>query len=560
MGIGTLIKQNRLAVPSNQREYAWDVQEVTSLLQDFDGAITQSKSYFLGTILLTQSVDGATRPLVADGQQRLATTTILLASIRDYYCNIEEEDLADSIETDFLSEFDRPSKEDVPKLRLNVDDREFFRKRVLCRPNDKERIEESAKSLEELRPSHQKIAQAANLCAEYVAQKTDGQKKQNALARLEEITEFILNSVRVITLVAPDDFSAFIMFETMNDRGVKTTQFDLLKNHLFDMARDRLDEVQHKWARMVAILESGDEPALDYLRYLLIIEYGPTQEKEIMERVRKNIGSRRIAIEFVDKLLDHAQDFVAVFSPETHAKWGDYGANARRHLATIQQDLKVEQIMPLIMAVSNRFSIREAKKAFRLFVSWSVRFLISGGRGGLLDKHYSQKAHLVGQGEIRTAEELTASLMDILPPNGAFHSKFLTATISRGYWARYYLRALELQVKGDPEPELVPNPSEEIITLEHVLPQNPCDDWFIDEEVAIGQYRRLGNLALLQSTSNGEIGNSAFNIKKKAYRNSAFYLTSMIAKEREWGPKQIAKRQKLLADLAVETWPLEFRK
>jgi len=54
--------------------------------------------------------------------------------------------------------------------------------------------------------------------------------------------------------------------------------------------------------------------------------------------------------------------------------------------------LRVQQIRPLMFAVSRHFSNTEADKAFRLFVSWSVRFLIYGGRGGMLDTQYSLRA------------------------------------------------------------------------------------------------------------------------------------------------------------------------
>jgi uncharacterized protein with ParB-like and HNH nuclease domain len=63
----------------NQREYSWEEKQVAELFQDFSKAISGHKSsYFLGTIVLTQP--GEEVPEVADGQQRLATTTILLAA------------------------------------------------------------------------------------------------------------------------------------------------------------------------------------------------------------------------------------------------------------------------------------------------------------------------------------------------------------------------------------------------------------------------------------------------------------------------------------------------
>ncbi len=82
-GLGSLLKHNRLGVPANQREYSWTDKEVTQLFQDFAKAISAGdQGYFLGTIVTIPRADSTLE--VVDGQQRLATTAILLAAIRDY--------------------------------------------------------------------------------------------------------------------------------------------------------------------------------------------------------------------------------------------------------------------------------------------------------------------------------------------------------------------------------------------------------------------------------------------------------------------------------------------
>ena len=80
--IGAVLNQYRLAVPLNQREYAWEDEHVTDLFQDFGNAVAKKVSYFSGAMVLTRGKD---LPEVSDGQQRLATTTILLAAVRDYF-------------------------------------------------------------------------------------------------------------------------------------------------------------------------------------------------------------------------------------------------------------------------------------------------------------------------------------------------------------------------------------------------------------------------------------------------------------------------------------------
>ena len=70
--------------------------------------------YFLGIIVLTTTPKGILE--VADGQQRLATTTIVLAAIRDIFLGIKVDDLgADSIERDFLFTIDIEARENISK-------------------------------------------------------------------------------------------------------------------------------------------------------------------------------------------------------------------------------------------------------------------------------------------------------------------------------------------------------------------------------------------------------------------------------------------------------------
>ena len=83
LGLANVLKQKSLVVPPNQREYSWTTKEVRTLLQDFARAISEggSGSYFLGTIV---TIPRGNSLEVVDGQQRLATTAIMLSSIRNY--------------------------------------------------------------------------------------------------------------------------------------------------------------------------------------------------------------------------------------------------------------------------------------------------------------------------------------------------------------------------------------------------------------------------------------------------------------------------------------------
>jgi hypothetical protein len=173
-GIGRAIAHNRFVVPLNQREYSWEEEHVTDLFQDFSNAIAvgnSSATYFLGTVVLTTSADG--NPEVCDGQQRLATTTILIAAIRDYFHSRKDTKRVSSLEHDYLFSTDVATTETVPRLSLNVDDNEFFRSYVLATPGTPDRSAVPTKD------SHRKIVRATELAAEHVQNIISQHKKEN---------------------------------------------------------------------------------------------------------------------------------------------------------------------------------------------------------------------------------------------------------------------------------------------------------------------------------------------------------------------------------------------
>ena len=554
LGIGEVLRNNRLAVPVNQREYKWEEEHVSDLFTDLANAIANhASSYFLGTIVLTRGAGPL--PEVSDGQQRLATTTILLAAIRNYFYSQNDEARVESL-SPFLREIDRTTTELVPKLRLNVDDNEYFTKAILSSPNSPDRRIEATKA------SHKRIAKAAQLADKHVLDILQPHSDANKTTQLLAWVDFLEKRAQVILLKVPSALNAYVMFETLNDRGLKASQADLIKNYLLSQAGDeRVREAQAKWSAMVGALESLDEDdlAVTYLHHVLITKDGPTKERDVLEKVRNFANSSGRALTFLDELADGANDYVALFNPD-HRKWIEYGTSTRNHISTITRDLGVQQIRPLMFAISRHFSVREGQKTFRLIVFWSVRLLVEGIRGGQPDRFFSLRAQEIANGTITSAEELTSALANIIPNDAQFETAFASARISKVALARYYLRALERQRKEEREPEWIPNNDEGAINLEHILPENPQEFWdHIDPDKAAAYHRRIGNMVIMQATANSVIGNSSFQQKKEVFRTSAFLLTSEVADYEGWGPDEIEDRQKRLAQLAIQTWPASLR-
>ncbi len=83
---------------------------------------------------------------------------------------------------------------------------------------------------------------------------------------------YLEHSAQVILLRAHDQSRAFKMFETLNDRGLRTSQADLVKSYLFGLAEKQVGLAQSKWSNMLENLQDlgDDDPQVSFLRHYLI--------------------------------------------------------------------------------------------------------------------------------------------------------------------------------------------------------------------------------------------------------------------------------------------------
>ena len=371
--------------------------------------------------------------------------------------------------------------------------------------------------------------------------------------------QFYDKNAVVIWVEVPDDRAAYTIFETMNDRGLDLSAIDLIKNHLFHMAEDQAEEAERKWAELIGTLESSQETDVvkEFVRHYWISRNGSTRTQELFDEIKERAPNKTNAMDLLSKFRASAELYVALLNP-MHQAWIGYTDRTRRNLMMLIQ-FGVKQIRPILLAVMERFPQKEVEIVLRLAVSWSVRLLATGEQGtGMVESSYGKSALRITNGEIKSAQELVLDLTSTIPADDAFENAFATMQVAKGSLARYFLRALEQQAKGNAEPENIPNDDPLQINLEHVLPQNPASgEWntFDPEQRALFT-GRLGNLAILQRTPNSDIENKPFNEKKLVYAQSGYALTKEIAQETEWSPAVVAKRQRHLAAIAKNTWPL----
>lgn len=551
--IGHALKDKNLFVPPNQRDYSWKDEHVRDLYDDLAFVISNhGEEYFLGSIVVISQKDD--RLMVVDGQQRLATLLILLAAIRDFFDTIDPE-MARKFERTYVLDTPYKANEPKPHLYLNEKDHSYFFNRVLLAKNAPERKAEEAKKPQ--RQSHQRINKAAKLAEDKVKQIVRQHKKQEfQVESLQKWVDFLERSAHVIWVTVPDESSAYIIFETMNDRGLELSATDLIKNYLFGRAgTTRMEQVKANWNTMTGALETIAEAEIvkTFVRQYWISQYGVVRSSELFNALKEKKQSELDVVSFSDELVAASGRYVALLNP-THSYWNDYSPGTRQAVETLDT-LGLVQTRPLLIAAMDKFKSDQISKLLLSMVSWAVRLFVSGKQGsGALETLYGTVAEEVTLGKLCNAGDVSKKMLPQIPNDKQFEIDFSTASVGKAYLARYYLRAMEKQKMSDPDPYLVPS---ETMTLEHIMPEKRSNDWnFVSVQDHENYVSRIGNLVLLKSGFNSAIGSKGFADKKPILAKSDLQLTKMASKYGEWGMKQIEDRQKKLAEIAVKTWPI----
>ena len=291
----TAITARHFAVPQYQRSYSWNEQNLDDFWQDMQRSIAEGGEYFLGSFVLSRE-DSVEYFSIIDGQQRIATTTILLACMRDVYNLQGRTELGSSFDQQFLRQHDVVNDEYRRRVRLNAVDDPFY---STCILNNSEYVPASA--------SHEKLLYAkeffTNKLNEFVFN-----NPANWGDKFSAITRYLQNQARVVVVETANDADAYTIFETLNDRGADLTIADLLKNYLLSRAKAEIDAVQKLWFDSIAILEDvqGEKDFVSFLRQLWSSYYGVTRERDLYRGIKDKIKNPQETLKFARELKEGA--------------------------------------------------------------------------------------------------------------------------------------------------------------------------------------------------------------------------------------------------------------
>jgi hypothetical protein len=559
--LGGLFKEaEQFVIPPYQRNYAWGEKQYGAFWNDLartfqDGA----QNCFLGAVVLKAESEGAQgRALtVIDGQQRLTTVAILASALRHFMIGRGAPALAARVERAFLNGGRDADGNLLPRLRLNAANNAVFRDHILDRPD--------LAAMHELRKGKSASNTNALLLSCFVYMHKRIEELAAAASGVEEAAAMLLRSLAermtLIDIGVKDDYDAMMLFERLNERGLDLSQIDIIKNFVLMTARPLSHRAQGAWLDIEDQLRSVSLAVFARQHWS---SFGkPVEEKQLLSALKAKVSNSRDALAYIDSLARAAPRYAAMSNP-AHAYWGAYPAELRasisREIAALGHLGLQQPYVPLLAALeiceTDDREHRHLPPLIAMLTAFSFRYATICARpSGSLAAAYARVAAMIRAESCLDPDAIfNAQLRQLYPPDETFALQFRTKTSQDNAACRHILSRINAAVDpdngGDADPAAY--------SIDHILPQNPGPAWLKMRRHYRPNFRahvyRLGNMALLTPSENQRAGNAAFAEKRLVYAGHALAVNRQIAEAEIWTPREIDKRQRWLAALAVRIW------
>ena len=515
-------------VPLFQRDYSWGGDEWDDLWQDLVALFGEDPepAHYMGYLVL-QSADNRAFDII-DGPQRMTTLSLLMlaavAHLTDLAVPADPADpqrrRAEQLRSNYIGYLDPVSLVPRSKLTLNRHNDRFYQNYLVPLESLPQRG---------LNASEHLLRGAFLWFRERIKDRSgdDGE----SVARFVDVA---VDKLFFTIITVTDELNAFKVFETLNARGVRLSATDLLKNYLFSVvSRDNAHEsdinnLEDRWEGVVGLL--GSESFPEFLRVFWNSRNRLVRKVDLFKTMRSAISDRASVFQLIRDMDRHARVYSALRSPEDDS----WTAEERESLAQLQM-FNVRQPLALLLAAFEQFEERDRAGFGRFLQAIAVvsfRYnVICGRQSNEQEVVYNQIARELAAGEIVSAKAAIARLRPVYPEDAEFRAAFadkaLRTTSSRNNKVvRFILFRLEAQLSGQHfEFESAKH------GIEHVLPENPRDDWhqFDDQQREASTYC-LGNMTLLRTADNrdrqsrsGHLGicRKALGLPEERLRNNA---------------------------------------
>lgn len=564
-------------VPEYQRDYSWTQDQCSALWADLHHAADRDADYFMGTLVLNSENKVRVGGLeIVDGQQRLATFSVLAAVIRDR-CTHFLANPADPI----YSKIDLTTKANVEKakrcgklveqlllhssepdhyyIELNQKDQSVFYNFVQ-KPGDPIPEDKWKEVRSESRIIKAKKYFTRRIASEYLRIGDDG------FCRLHAFVSFIIKKLIFLKIEVITDNDAYLLFESLNDRGLDLSISDLIKNRLLlqcgtDFPKRK--RILDLWSEMTNNLsESRYTQSQEYIRVFWAAFFTPTTKKELYGSVKEHLSNRKTDVEqFMVTLGVSSRQFSEFTDRDLlYPSSGLTRGSKKAALAEINT-LGYSVCYPFLLRL-RELRPRLEDTALPYIRDYLFRLITIGNFAA----NRAEKAFQSALNKLKSNLDDNSILDCLTDPeidDAAFETRFRQARFEDNNTAKYVLSKLH---DHESTPALCLTKEAH---LEHVLPQDPSSWSFVTIDSApVDDYiYSIGNMILLEEKINKSIQNSRFEDKVSRYQRKtgtaghttipmAFEIHEQFtAGQTAWDAKRISERAARISSKAIKIWP-----
>lgn len=540
----SIISNNRrFIVPKFQRDYSWNNEQWDDLWQDIETMREEHDEHYMGYLVLQTQDDKCY--YIIDGQQRFTTVLLLIyAAIkcveRQIAQGIDVEDnkrRCESLKSLYIGKEDPVTLDYDNLLTLNRNNNSYFCDYILKLGDLKVR---NLTATEKLMRS----------CFEYYEQKLIG--KFNSGKEYASFIQSVADGLHFTQIVVNDEMNAFRVFETLNARGVQLSSADLLKNYLFSKVdsetthSSRIETLERKWSLLTDNIKAEKLP--EFLRYYWNMQHKTIRANAVYKTIRQEIKEDKQVFLLLDDLISFSDIYMAL-TDENDEMWTD--SEVKENIALLNL-FRLKQPFSLLMAAKKYLAENDFKRVLKTVITMCFRYNVICDRNpNDQETPFNMLAQSISLDKVVDLRKLTPIMVDDNEFKSAFKEKSFPYNSRNAKVIKYILGKIE-HFKGSTQ---VISFNDENISVEHIYPQNPNDEWELDESKMQRFIFRLGNMCLLEKRLNRDIQNTSFLDKVAVYQKSACYYAQKVATDySEWNDSAIIKLQSEMASSAISIW------
>ncbi len=536
-----------IKLPQFQRSYSWELSHVSTFWKDFlqfhpaFEKNPKSEIYFLGPIVTIEQTEDI---LLLDGQQRLATSVILFAALRDKLLELDDSTtdklklLAHDIQRDLIVK-----DEDAPEysLQLSELDEPFFLQRI------KQEIPAAIKPT--LR-SHRLIEGCYNFFSEQLDTFFKGKSQAAIHGAGKSLKDCISKGASVISITVENEEEAYNIFETLNDRGLRLSVPDLLVNLLLQRCGNKQQRavVREKWNGLLQRM--GKRDVARFLRHYWLSCYGDVKTHGLYTEIRNHLQNNQLeSLKFVESCADECDKYNSLLELTASVSKG-----AKNYLEALVKYLDVPSAIPLVLAGYVCLAQSDYEKLLKRVTAIYIRHTLIGNQNPTdLETAFYEASRTIrtdiGTTSSKKRLHSAQALLDKLNPADSLVEQKASDLVLDQSEAAWIMRELANSQQSATR-EIGMNDA----NVEHIFPRHAGVEWPSRAQLAPYIWH-LGNLTILGRKLNASAANKAYGDKYKAvYSRSEIQMTKNLPKGGDWDVVAIQKRARELGKVITALW------